>query len=89
MLQEALSALELSDLLGSLAGRAAASGLLDTAAGLLSLLTNARDAANLLSKLHKQDNGATILTQLLLKVANRAACLCCALHIFPVTSKID
>ena len=70
VLQEALSVLEVSDLLGSLTGRAAVSKLLDTAAGLLSYYTNAREAAQLLSMPHGQDNGATILTQLLLKVAN-------------------
>ena len=76
-----MSALETPNLLGSLAGRAAVSKLLDTAAGLLSYYTNAREAAQFLSMPHGQDNGATIVTQLLLKVANNKLPACAVRHV--------
>ena len=72
--------LEVSDMLGSVTGRAAMSKLLDTAAGLLSYYKNARDAATLLSTTHGQDNGATILMQLLLKVADNKLPACALRH---------
>ena len=70
--------LETFKLLGSQTGRAAVSKLLDTAADLLSYYTKAEEAAQMLSMPHGQETGATILMQLLLKVADQAACLCCA-----------
>lgn len=91
-MQEALSVLQISDLLGSPTGRAAVSELLDTATGLLSPLTaDAAEAARLLSSLHGQGDDATVLTQLLLKVTTYPMPACAGLQkgSSPVSSNVN